>query len=282
MFKWVQGNELSPQGRAIVYGVAFSKDLRLLADRSYFEHPRLEALASRQIWGVFHTLQSHEGVQKLDVPAELIREGMAQVTPQMHAVAEEEGIRTISYLPSFTFQLSSSAESLLPLTPHEDVIFVGSYHNSLRLHEAVYAVSHLYQARLSEFFERSGSLDSFVKKIPHTFSLTSVRDLPEETPLLPYLVNRFLDPLTLARAKKDTAGLMVLREELEGFGAGTFLETSLCELASAFVQPACRSQHVQEYQATHCSLVQYVATEEYAKAAEARQLIDAMKIKFVD
>lgn len=276
MYKWIQGTQLHPQGRAIVYGAIFREETKRLADLSYFEHPQIGVLADRAIEGVFHTFESREGVQKLGIPPEMIKEGLSQATPQMHALAEMHGLRTISFLPSFTFQIPCALEGALPVTPHEDVIFVGSYHNPLHLHEAVLAGSTLYHTGLSESLERAGTLEQRVHRIPHTFQAQCVADLSEGQLLVPYLTNRFLVPL--AGAGGNTALLRELHDELVAFGEGTALEEPFHQLYEAFTRPACRPDHVAEFRAAHMALVHYVAEEAYEKAREAQTLINDMRV----
>lgn len=279
MYQWIRGNKVRPLGRAFIYGALFEKAQTAFTEQSYWGPFPVPALADRQTLAVFHTLHAADTVQKLGMDGELLRQSTPSLVESGHAFAEANGLRQIRLLPSYTIELPLSCERTLPITSQEDVLFVGTYHSSHVLYDAMKAGAKLYQAHLHERLERTGTLERFVKKIPHTFSVTSLRDLPEETPLIPYLNNRFLDPLTLARQHKKTTDSMVLREELESFGSGTPLEGPLRALADAFAQPACRPKHIQEFQATHCALVQYVAAEEYAKAAEAQQLIEQMKVK---
>lgn len=278
MYKWIQGNELRPQGRAIVYGAEFAAGLKGLADRSFWEPPPVKALASRSVQGVFHTLNSADAVQKLNVPAELLKQGRAYSSESLHALAEQQGFRELSTLPSYTLQLPMSEEGALPVTPQEDVVFVGTYHNPLQLQLAVQSGAQLYHAGFTESLSRQGTLERWVQRIPHTFSVSSVTGLPEETPLIPYMLNRFLHPLRVAQEAKQPQRVTALTEEFVAFGKGTPLEDPFQQLMDAFLRPACLPEHIPIFQATHCALVTYVHTEQYSEAAATQRIIEAMRV----
>lgn len=278
MYKWIQGSELRPQGRAIVYGAEFEEDMKGLADRSFWEFPSVKSLASRSVHGVFHTLNAVDAVQKFNVPAELLKQGHAYTFESLHTFAEQQGFRELPTLPSYTLQLPMAEEGTLPVTSQEDVIFVGAYHNSLQLQLAVQSGSQLYHAGFTESLARQGTLEKLIQRIPHTFSITSVDGLPEDTPLVPYVMNRFLMPIRVAQEKKQPDKATALAAEFIAFGKGTRLEVPFQQMARAFTRPPCRPEHVQVYQATHCALVTYVHNEQYIEAAETQRLIEAMQV----
>lgn len=278
MYKWIQGTALNTKGRAIIYGSLFDNASRALADRSYWELPSFLVLANRETQGLLHTLHSADAIQKAGVSGDSFKLAHASSVKKLHAFAEQRGLRSIPFLPSYIVELPCQTEEVLPITPHEDVIYVGSFHNPLGLHQAIHAAATLYQTELAETLMRTGRLELEIQKIPHTFAVTSCSDLPEETPFIPYLFNRFLYPLIETSSSNFSAERMLLQEELKAFGKGTHLEESLCELGSAFVAPSCRPGHVKEFQAAHCALVNHIYNEAYEEAAEAQRLIDTMRV----